>query len=228
MTAPDIKALLIGRLTATDNQRPRTQQTTAGPSSAGGCRRQVWYRANGYPEVNPTKRLPSIMGTAMHAAIEAAFDGEATEITVPGIPGVVADAHIDLYLPPHIIDWKSTTKKNLRYFPKQSQIWQVSIYGYLALRHGLEVETTSLVAIPRDGTEDDIVVHTQPYDEAAALQGLAWLRDVNQSESVPPADNDGKICTDYCSFYSADFCLGKKADLARTISHLTQKEAVNG
>ena len=66
------KNILIEALRSADDQRDRSKQVAIGVSQLGGCRRQVWHKLNGDAETNPTLRLASIMGTAIHATIEAA------------------------------------------------------------------------------------------------------------------------------------------------------------
>lgn len=47
----DPKELLLTVLHAKDASRDRSTQTQVGPSEIGGCRRKVWYRLNGQPQI---------------------------------------------------------------------------------------------------------------------------------------------------------------------------------
>lgn len=209
-------------LEARDDARPRTQQVEIGPSQLGGCRRRVMYELRRTPHVNPTERLASMLGTATHHMIEEAFaaygdpDDYLIEVEVPGVEDIgLGPGHIDLYRKSDksINDWKSSKKKSLRYFPKQQQRWQVHTYGFLASSAGLPVEIVRLIAIPRDGTFDDIVVHEEPYDEDIAWQAMDWLAELwnaKDTDWMPEPEYSGLFCEMYCPFYDPDLlCPGK-------------------
>ena len=213
---------LVKAITVTSKSEARNKQLTIGPSELGGCRRQTWLRLNEAPIVNPnTLRFPAMFGTAIHAYILEAFKsldpfGERylleqewkadVELQLPD--KVVTETivgHIDCYdqQTKQVIDWKSTKKTNLRYFPSQQQRWQVQMYGYLLHANGYEVDTVTLVAIPRDGDERDMVFHSESYDPAVVTQALAWLAEVRGSVVQPPADKDASLCRHYCRFYDS-------------------------
>ena len=209
----EIQEMLMKALVGLDNKRERSQQTEIGVSSVGGCRRQVYFQLNDEPKVNQTLRLPSIMGTALHGHIEKAlthydfgsFDLE-IEVEYEGLKG-----HIDCYIPESgaVIDWKTTKKSSMTKFPDNQQRWQVQLYGYLLSKTDRKIETVSLVAIARDGDERHIVVHTEKFDEAIALEALAWLQDVKTMTSPPPPERSAfQFCKHYCVYYG-DNCQGK-------------------
>lgn len=205
-TVADIGKVLMKHLTAQDNARPRTKQTTVGVSSLGGCRRQAWHMLQGdIGENTNTLRLASIMGTAIHKTIEDAlpfgeFEKE-IRVQVDGLPV----GNVDLYIPKlkAVVDWKTTTLKKLDYFPSRQQRWQVHVYGYLLTRVGKEVETVTLVAIPRDGDERYIKIHTEPYSEAIALEALQWLEELQDSPRPKPERDALTFCKNYCKFYGS-------------------------
>jgi hypothetical protein len=209
----EIEELLMKALTAHEKSKPRSQQVKLGPSSIGGCRRKVWFTLQGEEKTNPTIKLPALMGTAIHTLIETAiskmdWDKEyqlEREVSFGDLMG-----HIDLYIPSigAVVDWKTTKKAGLKDFPKTQQRWQVQLYGYLLSKNGEAVKTVSLVGIPRDGDERDIKVHTEPYDEAIALEALAWLEDVKGRTEIPEPENYANFCSLYCSYYG-DKCAGK-------------------
>ena len=152
----EIREVLMDALKSYDNNRERSQQTEIGVSQLGGCRTQVWLQHNKALGGNPTYRLPSLMGTAIHTLIESALSAYSfgdykleTAVEFEGLPG-----HIDWYIPEtgSVVDWKTTKLKNLDYFPSTQQRWQVHTYGYLLAQNGHEVKNVTLVAIPRDGT----------------------------------------------------------------------------
>lgn len=216
----DTSDLLKWVLYAHDERRGRSTQKAIGASELGGCRRRTWFRLLDHPEVNYTRKWAAIKGTAFHAMIEQAFqwldpDGERflPEVTVPGAPGM-GPGHVDLVdLKTHkAIDWKTTSKKTLRYFPKPHQRWQVQVYGDLLVKAGYQIDLVELVGIPMDGDEDDIRVHTEPRDPAIAAQAYEWLAELQrhkQTGEFPPADHSGVICEQYCPFFGPDTCSGK-------------------
>jgi CRISPR/Cas system-associated exonuclease Cas4 (RecB family) len=190
-------------------------QTEVGPSEIGGCKRKVWYRLNAQPHTNENQsKLAAIMGTAIHAAIEDAIgslDPEGKEYLVETeVSYGDMKAHVDLFVPSTgaVIDWKTSKIKNLSYFPSNQQRWQVQLYGYLLSKNGYEVKTVNLVAIARDGSEKDIKVHTEPYDEVMALAALSWLANVKASETLPEPEKDESFCKDYCQYYDASGEMG--------------------
>jgi CRISPR/Cas system-associated exonuclease Cas4 (RecB family) len=185
-------------------------QTEVGPSEIGGCKRKVWYRLNAQPHTNDNQsKLAAIMGTAIHAAIEeaiGAIDPEGKEYLVETeVAYGDMKAHVDLFVPSSgaVIDWKTSKIKNLGYFPSTQQRWQVQLYGYLLSKNGYEVKTVNLVAIARDGSEKDVKVHTEPYDESMALTALNWLASVKASTVLPEPEKDQSFCKDYCQYYDA-------------------------
>ena len=215
MAIEDPKELLLHVLHNKDASRDRSKQTQVGPSEIGGCKRKVWYRLNAQPETNENQsKLAAIMGTAIHAAIEDAIgslDPEAKEYLVETeVAYGDMKAHVDLFVPSTgaVIDWKTSKIKNLGYFPSNQQRWQVQLYGYLLSKNGYEVKTVNLVAIARDGSEKDIKVHTEPYDEVMALAALSWLANVKASETLPEPEKDESFCKDYCQYYDASGEMG--------------------
>ena len=225
----DPKELLVTALHKKENSRPRSNQVQIGPSELGGCRRKVWYRLNDQPETNDNElKLAAIMGTAIHGAIESALDGREdlmieTEVEYNGMK-----AHIDLFIPSSgdVVDWKTVKKQNLSYFPSQQQRWQVQVYGYLLDKSGKgKPQRVNLVAIPRDGDERDIKVHSEDYDEAVALEALSWLEAIKVSSEAPSPERDESYCKFYCKYYDASGqlgCVGIKKERTKTEEILIQ------
>lgn len=231
----DIKELLIKALHEKENQRGRSNQVQIGPSELGGCRRKVWYRLNGQPETNDNElKLAAIMGTAIHAAIENALGTNKEVVLEQTVEYGGMKAHVDCYIPSigAVVDWKTVKAKNLNYFPSMQQRWQVQVYGYLISKSGLgKVQTVSLVAIPRDGDERDILVHTENYDETIALEALNWLEAIKTSDAVPNPERDEGYCKFYCKYYDASGemgCVGLKKERIKTeLPVLEDAEASN-
>jgi len=208
----DLQGMLIKSLEAFDSQRDRSQQVEVGPSAIGGCRRQVYHILKQSPKVNSeTESLASILGTFIHSGIAEAIKREdpfgdnfiiEQEVTFGNLKG-----HVDLFIKDlgMVVDWKTTKKTSLRYFPKLQQRMQVQVYGYLLAQNGHEVKNVSLVAIPRDGIMTEIRAHVEPYDEALALEGLAWLNDLRALVALngpaPEPTERINFCAAYCDFY---------------------------
>jgi hypothetical protein len=208
----DLQGMLVKSLEAYDSQRDRSQQVEVGPSSIGGCRRQVYHILKQSPKVNSdTESLASILGTFIHSGISEAIKREdpfgdnfiiEQEVTFGDLKG-----HVDLFIKDQglVVDWTTTKLKSLRYFPKLQQRMQVQVYGYLLAQNGHEVKNVSLVAIPRDGVMAEIRAHVEPYDEALALEGITWLNDLRALVTLngtPPAPTEGiGFCANYCDYY---------------------------
>lgn len=211
----ELRSRLVAALIASDNNRARSKQTAIGVSELGGCRAKVWLKIQGHEGTNPTKRLAAIMGTAIHKAIEEAFadSGAKIEMRIEAADGL-PPATIDFYEAGEIVDWKTIKLSGIDYFPSKQQRWQVQTYGYLAAKQGLEVKNVNLVGIPRDGNEDDIVVHSEPYDESIALAAFEWLREIEaMTEQPAPEREPVSFCSSYCEFYG-QLCNGISKDLS--------------
>lgn len=204
-----IKNVLIEKLSQRDALRDRSKQVNIGPSEIGGCATRLWHKINGTEQTNfDTLKLSAIMGTAIHTAIEAVFTGEGYETEVElehnGILG-----HVDLIDTTNnvIWDWKTTTKGSLAWFPSYQQREQVQIYGYLANANGYEIKQVGLVAIARDGNEEDIVEYVEDYNERVALNALARLDLIAQEYDAPAPEKEPSFCAKYCNYFGA--CTGK-------------------
>jgi hypothetical protein len=208
----DLQGMLIKSLEAFDSQRDRSQHVEVGPSAIGGCRRQVYHILKQSPKVNSdTESLASILGTFIHSGIAEAIKREdpfgdnfiiEQEVTFGNLKG-----HVDLFIKDlgMVVDWKTTKKTSLRYFPKLQQRMQVQVYGYLLAQNGHEVKNVALVAIPRDGIMTEIRAHVEAYDEALALEGLAWLNDLRALVALngpaPEPTERLNFCAAYCDYY---------------------------
>ena len=214
----DLNDLLAKSLNAYDKNRDRSKQVEVGPSSVGGCRRQVFYQLQEAPKTNPdTESLAAILGTFIHSGIAEAIKREdpfgenfliEQAFEYDGLKG-----HCDLFIKDIglVVDWKTTKKKSLRYFPSEQQRWQVQLYGWLLTKNGHQVNEVSLVAVARDGEMADIRSHREPYDEAVALTAIAWLNEVkemaNKNEAPAPEKWAG-FCANYCNYYDASGAVG--------------------
>lgn len=219
----DIKEYLVNALHEKENKRPRSKQVQVGPSELGGCRRKVWYKLNDQPATNENElKLAAIMGTAIHGAIETALKGNKEVVLEAEVEYQGMKAHVDCFFPDtgDVVDWKTVKAKNLNYFPTLQQRWQVQTYGYLIEQSGLgKVHNVHLVAIPRDGDERDIKVHSEPYDESVALEALSWLAAIKESTDAPAPEREENYCKFYCKYYDASGemgCVGLKKGSGKT------------
>lgn len=208
----DIEELLV-KITHSDNAR--SFQKEIGPSEIGGCRRRLWYRLRQQPHTNATPyRLSAFMGTAIHKAIESRLKYEqdySTELELQGkYNNTVIKGHLDCYDVKNatVIDWKTITKAKRRKFPTSAQRFQVQLYGWLLQQNNLPCEYVSLVGICRDGNEDDVVIHVEPYSDLIVYTAFAWL-DEALNDEMPPADCDARyFCSKYCSYFDASGAVG--------------------
>ena len=168
------------------------------------------------------------MGTAIHSAIESALAGNNSIVLEQTVEYNGMKAHVHAFISDtgDVIDWKTVKTKNLNYFPSQQQRWQVQTYGYLIDKAGKgKPRTVNLVAIPRDGDERDIKVHSEPYDEAIALEALNWLAAIKEAKEAPAPERDESYCKFYCKFYDASGemgCVGLKKERTKTELPLIQ------
>lgn len=206
---------LIKAITSTSKGSARSNQVSIGPSEIGGCRRRTWNRLNGIQETNPnTLGLAAIMGSAIHDYIQKAFSAQdpfgERYLLESAFEFGELKGHIDMYdkEKAEVIDWKTTKKTGLAYFPSRQQRWQVQLYGYLVEQNNLPIQTVTLVAIPRDGDERDIMFHSEPYDRAVALEALEWLGAIKHSTEPPAPEMDASFCKHYCPYYDATGLVG--------------------
>ncbi|MEX5711898.1 PD-(D/E)XK nuclease family protein [Parafrankia sp. FMc6] len=198
-------------LAGTDAGRERSS-SGVGPSSFFGAECQTGRTFAGHQAVNDNAdKLPAILGTAIHSALEQALaDQGQHEITVEyaGITG-----HADFL--PHdpadlLVDWKTTTLKKLAYIkrdgPTKTYRAQASFYAMATGRTRVRI-----VYIPRDGGRKDI--HTAEFDRDDALvhEAVAWyyaLRARVARGDIPAPSppwaalaKARDVCARYCEFF---------------------------
>jgi hypothetical protein len=198
------KEILLEKLKRQDSERPRSTQVYVGPSEIGGCQRRMWYRINGVAKTNnDTLNLAANMGTAIHTMIESAFAGDERYLIESKFVKDDLVGHVDLIdtETKTVWDWKTTTKSGLSYFPSAAQREQVQLYGYLANANGVQIDFVGLVAIARDGSEEDIVEHYEPYNEEMALAALARYHSVKEQFEPPAPEKDADFCAKYCPYF---------------------------
>ena len=78
---------------------------------------------------------------------------------------------------------------------------QVHLYGLLLAENGYPVDQVTLVGIPRDGNERDVLVRSEPWNRHIADEGLLWLRELHTRLSTPAPERPSSFCRDYCQFF---------------------------
>jgi hypothetical protein len=206
MTPDEVRELLLPK----HKKSKRARQPNVGPSEVGGCRRKTWHKLARTPETNPnTLILAASLGTAIHSWIERRLKDDPrflleTRVERDGMVG-----HVDCYDTQRneVIDWKTIKLSGVPYFPDKQKRIQVQLYGWLLSQH-YEVETVCLVGIPRDGSDNQIVTHVEPYDESLAMEGLAWVEDVRMRGTPPKPEKKRAFCKNYCGYYDPSGVVG--------------------
>ena len=209
MSEFDPRAMIIRGIKDYMANDARSLQEEIGPSATYGCKRRVWHEYNKTPHTNEADVLAAFMGKWIHKGLEHVaksqdpFDDFLTEIAmrVGDLPG-----HADFYSKGNaaVVDWKTSTKKNLKKdsFPSENYYYQSQIYGYqLVNDKGFDVKTVWVVGVPRDGKLSDIVQSSAPYSEAEALKGIQWIEDVKNSVEKPAPEMPRAFCEGFCPFY---------------------------
>lgn len=194
----------------------RSLQVQAGMSEIGNeCDRELAYKIAATPPVNIDKDpMPSIVGTGFHMHMEKIFGHldprrwlVETKVSYRGIPGTA-----DLYDRRRrlLVDWKSTSKSNLRKLrndgpPMRYQI-QIQLYGAAMREHGEDPQRLALAYVARDGSLDDLWVWSTVPDQSVVDQAVARYEALvdRVARGETPAQVDatpGRLCG-YCAHYS--------------------------
>lgn len=174
---------LIEMIKWADRNSERSRQTELGVSELGECLRRVGYRAAGVATVAaPGDPWPAIVGTAIHAWLEAAMQAYErdhaigrwhTEMTV--YPADDLKGHTDLYDAKTftVVDYKSKGTEEMREIrkgapPAEAALRQIYLYALGHVRAGRRVDKVALVYLPRGGWLEGMYVWSGPFDQAAA------------------------------------------------------------
>lgn len=210
MTATSIEEL---RAIVRDNdaKKPRSLQTSIGPSDAGTeCSRKLGHKLAGTTKVNTiTDPWPAIVGTAVHAWLDNAFIGDRwrtdVRIELPGYMHGHADL-IDLHTST-VIDHKvvgaTAMKKYREQGPSQQYRTQIHLYAAGLEVAGTPVDNVAIAFWSRSGNLRDSFMWTEPYDRAVAdtalerIDAIRTVLQLNGVASLPTSDNH---CT-WCPYY---------------------------
>ena len=114
-----LQEMIVKSLQGYDQSRSRSMQVEVGPSSLGGCKRRVWHDLKQTEKLNQTETLSAILGTFIHAGMEAVMKRNdpfgdnfliEVELNHPEIKG-----HCDLFIKDLglVVDFKSKTKTGM-------------------------------------------------------------------------------------------------------------------
>lgn len=186
-------------LTTLDASRPRSLQTTLGPSELGTtCDRQIAMKLAGLPRQLPDKRPPwaPMQGTAMHSLMEEALRHHNEQLgrvrwLIEEDLNIADDytetlrGHGDAYDLDHdmVVDWKyvgSTALKKVKRktIPVEQLVSpayrvQAHLYGYGHARAGREPKWVRLVLLARSHDYDESAEWTEPYRPDVAADAIS-------------------------------------------------------
>ena len=181
---------LISIITASERNRPRSQQMELGPSDLGSvCDRRIGYKIAEVPEVNVfMDPWTTFVGSAIHSRLQECIDTWSdaygghrftTEMHAPLDP--LIPAHVDLYDRQRewVIDHKSTTSDSIKKMRAGEEInpgyiIQVQLYGLALTQLGYPVKKVALAFYPRAGRLRDMFCHVEDFDPDVAR--VAWQR----------------------------------------------------
>ena len=196
LTSTEVKELTVGLF---QQKSERDKQKNVGASNISDpCTRHLAKAMLREQEPEAKYWLGGKIGTAIHSFIESAIDVSGSDafadavverkINLGEIDGYgVINSKPDLVLPSarHLIDWKTSSRPKVKKlkdlvdglkhdsgaeYTMQKYIGQAQLYAWGMNRASVPIDAVSLVFINRDGTyENDIWVHTVPYDKSIAV-----------------------------------------------------------
>lgn len=194
MLPPSTVAEMRDVLADLDDSRPRSMQTTLGPSELGTpCQRQIAMKLAGIPRQLPDARpaWAPMQGTAMHTLMEEALRYHNTKLGRPRWL-IEEKLQIDHEVSGHgdafdtdfgmVVDWKyvgvTTLKKAKRKTVPNEELVsqdyrvQAHLYGYGHARAGRDVRWVRLVLLARSHMYDDSTEWTEAYRPEIAIWAL--------------------------------------------------------
>lgn len=183
----EVKEDLTGIILNASKNAARSKQLALGVSEVGNeCDLRLAYKMAGVPTTGHTNDpWPSIVGTAVHAWVEAAVRDYQeihsvaewlTELEVA--PSPLVAGHTDLYHAPRalVLDWKFPSPDNLRKLreegPSMQYQVQVHLYGLGHVNAGRRVDRVGIAALGRQGWLKDLYVWTTEFDRELAEKAL--------------------------------------------------------
>ena len=191
---PDmVESELIEQMRAAFMSRPRSLQSTIGPSGAGDpCTRAVIYQLAGRrepPDARGGVNLKAEVGTMIHAGMEQIFRESPltgrylteVKLNIGRYAGRDLTGTCDLFdvLAGGVIDHKSKGASMMlhhrRHGMGEQYRVQCQLYGLGWHRLGMKVNWVGCLFIPRDGEFRDVFLKAEPFDGNVGLAALARL-----------------------------------------------------
>lgn len=207
LTIDDLKAVVRDH----DANKPRSLQTSIGPSDAGvDCVRRLGYKLSATPKVNnSTDPWAAIVGSAVHQWLDQAFVGDRwrrdVKVTLPGYMSGSADL-VDTETRT-VIDHKVLGATSLKRYrdlgPSNQYKTQIQLYAAGLEIAGTPVDTVALAFWSRSGFLRDAWLWTAPYDREVVNQALARIdaiKTVLAAGGVTALPSTDDHCT-WCPYY---------------------------
>jgi hypothetical protein len=191
MALDEARAVIVDRIAG----HPRSAQTAIGPSELGGpCDHCTTCRLIGWkPRRDPESQWLAVVGTAVHAWLERAFDAHEAERGGPRrylteervLVGQLGSDQREIWgsvdlvdtIAGLVLDWKIVGANALRTAlsgPRDVYAAQVHLYALGLNRRGTTIKDVAIAYLPRNSQSlSDAVWWSEPYDEALALRTLA-------------------------------------------------------
>ena len=224
-----LERTLVALINVGSAQQERSMQSALGMSEAGtSCDRQLAFKLAGYPTVNPTDILRSLVGTGTHSVLADMFfrlGGRGTsgrwdverKVEYGGLRGTV-----DLYDRGNgtVVDWKTTLAAKVNRIrldgPPGQSVTQVQLYGAALWADGEDVRYVSLAYLPVDGKLTDMSLWRTRLDRAVADRAIARVDRIRGDGRAPheTPKNPSALCG-WCPYYlplgsGINSCTGKE------------------
>lgn len=191
-----VRDLLIDIVLEHERSRPRSMQTSLGPSEIGDpCARALAYKISGFPEPVSYVDDPwfAIMGTAIHVHLADALERvNQIELARTGVKRWLLEQRvhvdgsvygscdaadiIDGIALDHKIVGKTAQQKARKHGPKCSYHVQIHAYGYGLRRLGYDIKKVAIAFYPRfDYITKAMYVWSEPYNEVIVTKALQRL-----------------------------------------------------
>ena len=225
--AQKIHSLIVGALTAHQDETPRTKQSNEGilgPSDIGFCRQKAALMTKG---VGPTDRPPkwaAAVGTAIHDYVERALKDAYPDWIVGSIDklrvtatlpsGAIISGHPDIVVRSAnaVLDIKTVDGFEWikREGTSKQHKFQRHLYAMGLIQAGILTDATPLLVgniyFDRSGKQPEPIVITDELDPTLTDEIDSWVQDViyavtnneDASRDVPAA-----VCEKICSHFTA-------------------------
>ena len=235
--ATGLRSEIIQNIRGFANSRPRSLQTTVGPSQVGTpCARQLAFQVAGTePGRDIHDPWPSIVGTATHAWLADCMEWANAQALLEGKPqpwhiekkvdvGLGLKGSCDAFHEPKkiVIDWKCLGDTQHREYATgtMSETYRVQAhcYGFGYYRAGFDVERVAIGLFGRAKKLSDLHIWSEPFDQTVALRALKRLKAIQElmANDVDPMRipaTVGGACY-FCSYKGSvdqGYCPGTKA-----------------